>query len=636
LKKIWFTEYGFPSVDLASNQPNVFYSKDSVEGGLPYNSQGYSDVQAQRTAIVATEEYWQTQNDMVERLFLWTWDARPYPAWPSLGNIWADAYAWDRGHWVQGKLDTVMLGEICSDLCAKAGLPVDKLDLGFLGQSIVQWFFLNRQISLRNAISYLQQAYFFSIRENKGKIQFIDLKRELPTASIPTGQLVPSNYFAHDHIDVLQISQKAERTLPQNIVLNYIDATSNYTASNIQAHIENVEANLQQTISLPIVTSPYHARQIAYINLHAKWYCRLAYSFMLPLSYLPLKPLDIVKLTDNSPKIRISKIFLGKNNTIEIRGYADEPNIYHCHSSIQHTKDNFINNFADSNIEILDIPNLPFEQYSPAKGRIFIAACGETEGWLGCALKLTTSEDALPIAQIKVKHPATMGKVLQPAGEASPYLLDQKSKMIVNMQQGKLHSLPTSLAEKNYNLALIGDEIIQFKYARLLQEDQYELSELFRGLCGTEQFISSHTIGERFILLEQSLPQIELDNNYLSSKLLCYSSNSEQPIEFNYLGVCHREYAPAHLTIDRKLDGSLQVSWVGRTKATDNWHQFGSNINEAQYLLQLEYQNGEINELWVEGAEYILSPQQVTGLSSLSVAQISPQFGAGEKVSFRF
>ena len=35
MKKIWFTEYGFPSVDCCSNEPNVFFSSGSLDSGFP-------------------------------------------------------------------------------------------------------------------------------------------------------------------------------------------------------------------------------------------------------------------------------------------------------------------------------------------------------------------------------------------------------------------------------------------------------------------------------------------------------------------------------------------------------------------------------------------------------------------------
>ena len=45
-KKIWFTEFGFPSVDGATNQPNVFYDPTSSESFFPYHSRGQVDFRA--------------------------------------------------------------------------------------------------------------------------------------------------------------------------------------------------------------------------------------------------------------------------------------------------------------------------------------------------------------------------------------------------------------------------------------------------------------------------------------------------------------------------------------------------------------------------------------------------------------
>lgn len=56
MKKIWFTEYGFPSVDCTTNHPNVFYSAGSSGSAFPYRSKGQIDFRAQRAAIMATLE----------------------------------------------------------------------------------------------------------------------------------------------------------------------------------------------------------------------------------------------------------------------------------------------------------------------------------------------------------------------------------------------------------------------------------------------------------------------------------------------------------------------------------------------------------------------------------------------------
>lgn len=113
-KPIWFTEYGFPSVNRAANQPNVFIDPKSSESFAPYYSNRSVDRVQQRAAIEATEEFWADPANnpvspvyggrMVERLFLWTWDARPYPWFPALTRVWSDGENYRLGHWIQGKV----------------------------------------------------------------------------------------------------------------------------------------------------------------------------------------------------------------------------------------------------------------------------------------------------------------------------------------------------------------------------------------------------------------------------------------------------------------------------------------------------------------------------------------------------
>jgi hypothetical protein len=99
-KPIWFTEYGFPSVNCATNQPNVFIDAKSVESFAPYYSNRAVDRTVQRAAIEATEIFWNDPANnpissvyggpMVGPRFVWCWDARPYPYFPSLTNVWSD------------------------------------------------------------------------------------------------------------------------------------------------------------------------------------------------------------------------------------------------------------------------------------------------------------------------------------------------------------------------------------------------------------------------------------------------------------------------------------------------------------------------------------------------------------------
>lgn len=54
MKPIWFTEVGFPSIDKATNTPNVFFNPKSREGGMPVFSNGKPDFAIARLGLRAT------------------------------------------------------------------------------------------------------------------------------------------------------------------------------------------------------------------------------------------------------------------------------------------------------------------------------------------------------------------------------------------------------------------------------------------------------------------------------------------------------------------------------------------------------------------------------------------------------
>ncbi len=109
-KPITFAEYGFPTCDRCTNQPNVFYDPKSSESFTPYWSAwepaeggGYRPVQDDTLASLARDaivEYWTSDGQnatsaagvpMIQTAFMcaWNWDARPFPVFP-ISAFWGD------------------------------------------------------------------------------------------------------------------------------------------------------------------------------------------------------------------------------------------------------------------------------------------------------------------------------------------------------------------------------------------------------------------------------------------------------------------------------------------------------------------------------------------------------------------
>ena len=147
-KPIRFTEIGCPAVDRGPNQPNVFYDPKSAESFLPYFSRGWRDDAAQRRFLEAVLGYWgEPANNPSSSVYsgrmittaetaAWTWDARPYPAFPARSDVWTDADNWRLGHWLNGRLGSVSLGALVRELCRRAGLPESQIDASALADVV--------------------------------------------------------------------------------------------------------------------------------------------------------------------------------------------------------------------------------------------------------------------------------------------------------------------------------------------------------------------------------------------------------------------------------------------------------------------------------------------------------------------
>ena len=102
MKPLFFSEYGFASVDGTTNQPNVFAP------ALPRLSNGTTDLEIMRQSLIAFNNYWDDKTvgvtGFAEDRFAWAYDIRPYPQFPH-SKIWIDWERWEKGHWLNGKLN---------------------------------------------------------------------------------------------------------------------------------------------------------------------------------------------------------------------------------------------------------------------------------------------------------------------------------------------------------------------------------------------------------------------------------------------------------------------------------------------------------------------------------------------------
>jgi hypothetical protein len=138
-KPIWLTELGCGAVDKGGNQPNIFGDPKSSESGRPYFSSGAPDALQQRQVLRAHLGHWAEPAGnplssvygarMLDtgRIYLWTWDARPYPAFPADTAAWSDAPNHATGHWLTGRLGTAASDELLRAIGADYGVALGEV-----------------------------------------------------------------------------------------------------------------------------------------------------------------------------------------------------------------------------------------------------------------------------------------------------------------------------------------------------------------------------------------------------------------------------------------------------------------------------------------------------------------------------
>ena len=311
MKKIWITEYGFPSVQCASNEPNLFYDPSSNESGFPKHSNGGVDFLAQRTAIYAAEKFYKNL-ECVDNNFLWCYDARPFPSWPDNKHIWSDTEMWLYGHWTNGKLGTMGLADLILEICSKHGIKADVSRLYGTVDGVVT----SSYYSVKDFLRMLSKIYLFDIFQSGDKLCFVS----------------KSNYFKPVKIglgDILESGINIERdtsNLASSTELSYYSKNNSYAESIARSNVEISEARKFTEDANSILPDGY-AKELANIITLSNNLGANIYKFSLPSYYMGLEIGSYIDL-ENHDLVKISKISIGADYSLEIAAYRDDPKIY--------------------------------------------------------------------------------------------------------------------------------------------------------------------------------------------------------------------------------------------------------------------------------------------------------------------
>ncbi len=261
---------------------------------------------------------------------------------------------------------------------------------------------------------------------------------------------------------------------------------------------------------------------------------------------------------------------------------------------------------------------------------LFAAASSGSPGWTGAALFADHGDGQLQPLGSSGRSRAGIGQLLGTLAPASPHLIDRTSTFDIQMVARDLGLTSCTLSQlaNGSNRALIGEELIQFRDATPLGEGKWRLSTLLRGRGGTEHAISSHSVGERFVMLDgtstvlDSVSVGELPQTQIAALGLTDIIPATSPIVCR--GITRRPLSPVHPRVEILNDGGIKFGWTRRARGAWIWLDASEtplNEQEETYEVSFGPSDNPIMAWATTIPSLLLDPAQVAALQASSSGQ---------------
>ncbi|MCU6455857.1 phage tail protein [Sphingomonas sp. A2-49] len=212
--------------------------------------------------------------------------------------------------------------------------------------------------------------------------------------------------------------------------------------------------------------------------------------------------------------------------------------------------------------------------------RVSMLATGEGAGWRQAALLYSLDDGTSWMSAGASAAPATIGRIETPPVPASSLLIDRRSRIVVALLRADMALGDADAAglAGMANLALLGDEVIQFERAEPLGGGRWALSGLRRGLRGTEAAIGTQSAGDRFALLEDdAIAAIDLPPAAIGRRVRFLASgvgdiDAPAAAELTPGGASVAPPSPVHVGAHVDDTGALTLGWIRRSRRGWGWN----------------------------------------------------------------
>ncbi|WP_373487824.1 phage tail protein [Blastomonas sp.] len=227
-------------------------------------------------------------------------------------------------------------------------------------------------------------------------------------------------------------------------------------------------------------------------------------------------------------------------------------------------------------LALFDMPS-PMDRPMAAP-HVGLAVAGVSAGWRGAHVHLVEADGSLGDVLDYIRVPATLGVALDALPAGTALLRDDLNSMTVALLRDGPFVLANAGQEalaRGANLAMVGDEAIQFSRVEPLGDAQFRLSGLWRGRGGTEDRMLGHVAGEPFVMVDEALGLLDPSRIAAGAALRVGALGKGDAIpvfaDLPFSGRAAKPLAPVHGRWSMLPEGALRLDWVRRSRAGFAW-----------------------------------------------------------------
>ena len=393
-----------------------------------------------------------------------------------------------------------------------------------------------------------------------------------------------------------EIVRRAAAGVPDEVSIAYYDADRDFQAGLQRAAVgAGGNARNADRRALPAALRAEAAKALAEFRLSALRAGRLRARLGLGWARSALRPGDAVLIEGEAGPWKVERCTLGAMSLelelVRVTGAA-LPAPVAAHSGRPVSELDRVHGAT-----LLRLLDLPLGEAREGRPLLLAAAAGVSAGWRRAHLLASFDGGAEWKEAGATAAPATLGTAETALPAADALLFDAVSTVDVELANEAmwLEQASDDAMVGGANLALVGDELVQFGRAQWLGGRRFRLSRLLRGRRGTEWAAAGHAPGEPFLLVEgDALTAIEAPAGSIGGEAQVSAAGigdgDEPALAAKAIsGESIRPPSPVHLGARRLGNGDVAIGWVRRSRQGWAWASGGDTpLGEEREAYRVE------------------------------------------------